>query len=232
MWSEIEQIFRQATRQIAEHVADFLPGLVVALMLIVFTLVVAILVRLLLARGLRGLDFDRHADRWGVTGMLGRPTAATPSQTVAQVTYWTILILGLLLSLTALDASMPSRLALSVFEYLPHLVAAFLILVVGNIAARLLAHSALIGAVNMQWHSARLISLAVKWLVLLVAVAMALDHLGIGRSILLLAFGIFFGGVVLAAALALGLGAKDAVSRALERQSRERARRDDRLDHV
>ena len=118
------------------------------------------------------------------------------------------------------------------FEYVPHLLAALMILVVGAVAARFLARSALIGAVNMQIRSARLLSLAVKWLVLLVAVAMALDHLGIGRTVLLLAFAILFGGIVFAAALAVGLGAKDAVGRALERQLREPPRGQDKVDHV
>jgi hypothetical protein len=231
MWAEVSQVLRQATRQIAEHVANFLPGVVVSVVLILVTVVVAILVRLLLVRALRGLDFDRRADRWGLAPVLARPSV-TPSHTVARVTYWTILVLGLLLSLTALDASMPSRLALSVFWYIPHLIAAAIILIVGGIAARFLAHSVLIGAVNMHMQSARLLSLAVKWLVLLVAVAMALDHLAIGRSVLLLAFGIFFGGVVFAAALAVGLGAKDAVSRALDRQLHEPTRSEDRVDHV
>jgi hypothetical protein len=90
----------------------------------------------------------------------------------------------------------------------------------------------LIGAVNMQIQSARLLSLAAKWLVLLVAVAMALDHLRIGRTILVLAFAILFGGIVLAAALAVGLGARDVVSRALERQVREPPPRDDTVNHV
>jgi hypothetical protein len=84
----------------------------------------------------------------------------------------------------------------------------------------------------MQIQSARLLSLAVKWLVLLVAVAMALDHLGIGRSVLLLAFAILFGGIVLAAALALGLGARDAVKEAIDRQRREPPRSDDTVNHV
>jgi hypothetical protein len=78
---------------------------------------------------------------------------------------------------------------------------------------------------------ARLLSLTVKWLVLIVAAAMALDHIGIGRSVLLLAFGILFGGVVLALALAVGLGAKEVVARALDRELREPAGRD-KLDHV
>ena len=77
----------------------------------------------------------------------------------------------------------------------------------------------------------RLLSLTVKWLVLIVAAAMALDHIGIGRTVLLLAFGIVFGGVVLAIALAVGLGARDAVSRALDRQLREPSG-GDKLDHV
>jgi hypothetical protein len=83
----------------------------------------------------------------------------------------------------------------------------------------------------MGVQSARLLSLTVKWLVLIVAAAMALDHIGIGRTILLLAFGILFGGVVLALALAVGLGARDIVSRGLERQLREPGR-EDTVDHV
>jgi hypothetical protein len=191
MWAQVDRILRQASTQIA----DFLPGLLVSLMLILVTFVVALLARMLLVRALRGLDFDRWADHSGMAALVGWPTTSAPSQTVARVVYWTILILGLLVSLTTLNATIPSRLALSVFEYVPHLLAALMVLVVGAVAARFLARSTLIGAVNMQIRSARLLSLLVKWLVLLVAVAMALDHLGIGRTVMLLAFAILFGGI-------------------------------------
>jgi uncharacterized membrane protein len=107
-----------------------------------------------------------------------------------------------------------------------------MILIVGAVAARFLARSVLIGAVNMQIQSARLLSLAVKWVVILVAVAMALDHLSIGRTVLLLAFAILFGGIVLATALAVGLGARDVVRRTLERQLREPPPADDKVNHV
>ena len=85
--------------------------------------------------------------------------------------------------------------------------------------ARYLARSALISAVNMQVRSARLIGLGVKWMVLLLSAAMALNQLSIGGQILTLAFGILFGGIVLALALAVGLGSKDVVSRTWEQQS-------------
>ena len=196
----------------ADYVANFLPGLLVSLTLVLVTFAIALLARILLLRALRGLDFDRRVERVRLSALLGWPASTSLSQTLARVVYWTILILGVLVALTALNATIPSQLAMSVFEYVPHLLAALMILVVGGIAARFLARSVLIGAVNMQIQSARLISLGVKWLVLLVAVAMALDHLRIGGSILRLAFAILFGGIVFAAALALGLGVRDAVT--------------------
>ncbi len=232
MWEQIDRILRHATRQIVDQVADFLPGVVVALALLLAALVVAVAVRVLLVRVLRGLQFDRRAEQWGLAGFANWSASSSPSQAVARATSWVILFLGILVSLTALNATIPSRLAMSMFEYVPHLLAALMILVGGGIIARFLARSALIGAVNMRIRFARLISLAVKWLVLLVAIAMALDHLGIGRSILPLAFGIVFGGVVLAAALAVGLGARDVVGRALEQQLGEAPSADDKVDHV
>jgi hypothetical protein len=155
----------------------------------------------------------------------------TAAEFVASAAYWTVLALGLLLGLTALDAALPSQFALAVLAYIPNLAAAALILLVGSMFARFLARTVLIGAVNMRLQFARVLSLGVKWLVLIVAAAMALDHLGIGRTVLLLAFGIVFGGIVLSTALAVGLGAKDVVGRALERQLREPTP-EDKLDHV
>ena len=202
-----------------------------ALLLLLATILVAVLVRTLLLRALRGLEFDQWAERAGVATIIGW-LAASPSQSLTRLAYWSVLILGVLVSLTALDASMPSRLALTVFDYFPNVLAALVILVLGSIAAQFLARSTLIGAVNMRLQSARLLSLIVKWLVLLVTVAMALDHLGIGRNVLLLAFGIVFGGIALAAALAVGLGARDAVRDAIARQLRESSRGDDTVNHL
>jgi len=230
MVEQFDRALRLASARIVESVANFLPGALVFLVLLVGTLVVAFVLRYALRRALTGLDFDRRAELLGISLAEWTPSRSA-STLVTSVAYWTVLALGLLLGLTALDAALPSQFALSVLEYVPHLLAALVILVVGGVVARFLARAILIGAVNMGVQYARLLSLTVKWLVLIVAAAMALDHIGIGRTVLLLAFGILFGGVVLAIALAVGLGARDVVSRALDRQLREPPR-DDKLDHV
>jgi hypothetical protein len=108
---------------------------------------------------------------------------------------------------------------LRIFSYLPNVAAAAFVLIAGLFVARFLARSVLISAVNMQIQSARLLSLGVKWLVMVLTFAMALDHLGIGGQIVLMGFAILFGGIVLTLALAVGLGSKEMVSRSWERQA-------------
>jgi hypothetical protein len=183
-------------------------------------------------RLMRGFDFDQRASQLGLAFLAKWSVAGSPSLALARLLFWTIVMLGLLAGLTALDARMPSEFALTIFDYMPDLLAALVIVIVGNILARFLARSVLISAVNMQIQAARLLSMGVKWLVLVLAGAMALEHLRIGRQILLLAFGILFGGIVLALALAVGLGSKEMVTRSLERQIREAGEESDKLNHV
>jgi hypothetical protein len=98
---------------------------------------------------------------------------------------------------------------------------AVLVLVVGSVIARYLSRSVLIGAVNLNLNYARLLSVGVRWLVLVLTVAMALEHLRIATGIVELAFGILFGGIVFALALAVGLGSKDLITKSLERDAQK-----------
>ena len=230
MVEEIRRALGLAGTRIVDAIANFLPGLLAFLLILIAALIVAAIVRYAVLRALNGLNFDRRAELFGAPLAEWTPSGSA-SKLVASAAYWAILLTGLLLGLTALDAALPTQFATSVLQYVPHLVAALAILLLGAIIARFLARAVLIEAVNMGIQSARLLSLAVKWMVLIVAAAMALDHISIGRTAMLLAFGIVFGGIVLATALAVGLGAKDAVSRALERQLRQPSG-EDKLDHV
>jgi hypothetical protein len=232
MWEQTNRIISQAATRISDNIAGFLPGVVVFCLIVLVAAVVAVAVRLLVLRLLKGIDFDGRASHLGLAFLGEWSASSSPSVGMARLVFWAILVLGLLAALTALDATMPSQFALTIFDYMPDLLAALFILIVGNILARFLARSVLITAVNMQIQTARLLSLGVKWLVLVLAGAMALEHLRIGRQILLLAFGILFGGIVLALALAVGLGSKDMVSRSLERQIREPSDDEDKLNHV
>jgi hypothetical protein len=128
-------------------------------------------------------------------------------------------MLGLIIGVSAFDAAYSNTTYVSTFllPYLTHSVGAILILLAGNIVARFLSRTVLIGAVNARLQYARFLSLGVKWMVLVVTAAMVLDHLEVGGTIVDLAFGILFGGIVLTLSLAVGLGSRDLVSRSFEK---------------
>ncbi len=141
-----------------------------------------------------------------------------PAVLVSRAIAYLVVVVGFLIGMEAFDAEWTSLLARNVFAYIPNILAAVLVLLVGSIIARFLARSALIGAVNMNLQYARLLSVGVKWLVVVLAAAMALDQLGIAPRIVELAFGILFGGIGhLRPALAIGLGSKELVTKSLDR---------------
>jgi len=107
----------------------------------------------------------------------------------------------------------------NIFAYIPNVLAALLLMLVGNVIARFLVRSVLIGAVNLNVQYARFLSIGVKWIVIVLAFAMALEHLKIAPSIVELAFGILFGGIVLALSLAVGLNSKDLIAKSRERDA-------------
>jgi hypothetical protein len=219
MWEQINGLLTQASGRIVSGVANFLPGLLALILIMMVTVTVALVVRVILRRFLLSIDFDEHVARWGFEEFSGSP-GRRPALLITRIVTWSIIILGMLLGISALDAALPSLLVVRVFDYIPNVIAAFLVLAVGAFLARFLSRSVLISAANMRIQSARLLSLGVKWMLLVLAAAMALQHLGIGGSIVTLSFAILFGGIVLALALAVGLGSKDMVSRSWEKQTR------------
>lgn len=218
MSSEVDEVLKQTISRITDALANFLPGLLALLVIIPLTIMIAFILRVVVRRSLERIRFDNRLDQWGFSAVAEFSPARSPSQLIARAVFLAILGVGILIGLSALDSSLPSMLIERLFDYLPNLAAAILIMFVGVVVARFVARSVLIGAVNMQLQSARLLSVGVKWLVLVLTLAMALDHLRIGGLVVQLSFAILFGGIVLALALAVGLGSKEMVRRSWERQ--------------
>ena len=213
MWEHINEALGDGVRRVLQGVVDFLPGLVILLLALVCASVVAWVVSILTRALLRWVKFDKRMEALGFAGLADWSPSRSPTLLVAKIAWWLIIMFGLLVGLAGFAADLASKIVMETLGYLPNVLVGLSLLAIGNLLARFLARGALIGAVNLQIRSAQLISLVVKWLVLVITAAMVLDHMHIGGGIVKLAFAILFGGVVLALALAVGLGWKDLVSR-------------------
>ncbi|MBK9168650.1 MAG: hypothetical protein IPM24_14435 [Bryobacterales bacterium] len=221
MMEHVNLALTEATRRVVFGIADFLPGLAALILAVIVSCLLAWIFSWIVRRSLRGVDFDERLDQWGFSALADWSPDKSPTLLVSRAVAWGIILMGFLVGLTALQAELASAMVARLFGYLPNLVVGLVVLAIGSVLARYLARGVLIGAVNLNLHSARLLSMGVKWLVLVLTAAMALDHLRIGGDIVKLAFAILFGGIVLALALAVGLGSKDLVTRSLEKQTRE-----------
>jgi len=225
MWHHMSEALFQSMYRVLSLFIAILPGILAFFVALGLFTVVGMLLSALLRRILAAAKFDDRIAQDRVT--TDWAPSSSPSALIARASFWACVLLGLIIGVSAFDASYATgtTLPISLLPYLTHAVGAMLLLALGNIIARFLARTVLIGAVNAQLQYARFLSLGVKWLVLVLTAAMVLDHLQIGGNVVELAFGILFGGIVLTLALAVGLGSRDLVSRSLENRSERSSER-------
>jgi len=221
MWQQIKQALVESTARFLTRFAELLPGIAALIVAVLFSIIVGLILAAIVRRLLASVKFDQRLSRWGFPGLAEWSPSSSPSLLVSRALATLVIVAGFLIGLAAFDAEWTSLLARSIFAYIPNILGAALVLLFGNVIARFIARTVLIGAVNLNLHYARFLSVGVKWLVIVLTVAMALEHLKIAPGIVELAFGILFGGIVLALALAVGLGSKDLVSKSLERDAQK-----------
>ncbi|MEK7850760.1 MAG: hypothetical protein AAB275_02650, partial [Deltaproteobacteria bacterium] len=157
--------------------------------------------------------------KWGISGAMTKGgIRSSPSKIVSSVSYWGILSGFFMMGFIALDILPINNLISDFLSYLPSIIAAVVIIVMGFVLGNLGERAVLVAAGNAGIGQADLVGKGVKLFIVVMTVSMALDQLGIARGIIIAAFSISFGGVVFAISLAFGLGAKDMAREFLEKR--------------
>jgi hypothetical protein len=200
----------------------WLPNLIGAIVIVLVGWLIARLVAALIRRGMRALNADRAVE----TGSVGKyKNSVAPdlkaSDLVATIAFWFVLGIAVLLALSALKIPMLGAAIGQVVGYLPNVIAAILILIVG------VAIAGAVGALSQRFAGdtmlGRIVQTAVPIVVLSLTIAMALVELQIAPSIVLATYVIVLGSIGLGLALAFGLGGREVASTML-RSGYENAR--------
>jgi hypothetical protein len=232
MQSLFKDAFTEPFARLSQEFAHVLPGLVSVCLILIAGGLLAALARFLVYHLLRVFHFDRLAARSGLAGLIEHARVfRSPSDFAARMVQGFLWLVIILAALGAIQSPLADTLLARFVNFVPELVAAVLILLLGNFVSKFLARSALLAAVNAQWATARIVAGGVRILVMLMAVAMALEELRIGRSVLLVSFAIVFAGFVIAASIAFGLGGRDIARRWMETKIQKTLPEDDQLFH-
>jgi hypothetical protein len=211
-------------------------NVIVMLFILLMGWVIGRIVRWALHSFLRLVHFDRFAHRLGFSDVLMRAgVRLAPAAALSFLVYYFLFFIFLLLGLHALESPAIDAFIAQLFAYLPRLAAALLILFAGYLVSAFVNRTVLIAAVNANLQFARALATAAQTLVLIFFLAISLEQAGIGQGIIVATFSILFGGVVLALALAFGLGGRDLAKDILEQRfgkHRQKPKRKAEMDEI
>jgi hypothetical protein len=206
---------------------------VLTLSIVLVGWLIASVLRYLTRTLLTRLGFGRLSARQGLTDMLRAADLPEPERLVAAIVFWIVWIGFLLSGVDVLGLTAVRGMIDDFAEFVPRLLVAIAILVVGFVFANVAWRATQLAAVNARVPSPRVLSGTVRALVLLLTGAMALDQIAVARTIVLTAFAIAFGAVMLGLAIAFGVGGGGIARRILEHwfPEQEESRPDD-LRHL
>jgi len=221
MRSLVDRMLLDPFNRIADQSAHVVPILIMVLVTLIIGGFLAYVARWLTLRLLQLARFDHLVQRTGFSSMIERTGVfRSPSDLGARFVQGLVWLFTILFALNAAGTPASVGLVTRFVDYIPNIIAAGLVLLLGVVVSRVISRSALLAAVNAQWPGARLIAGGVRVLVMTLAVVIALEQLHIGSLPLLVAFAIVFAGIVFALAIAFGLGARDMARQWIEAKVR------------
>lgn len=206
----------QAVHELARDFARFVPRLIVFVIIAFVGWVIAYLLKLIARSILRLIKFDKLSENAGASQLLAKADLPPSSEILGRLVFWVAWLGFILLGINALGIFGLQEHISRFFLFLPRLVAALFIMFVGLLAASFFSRATLLAAVNSNFASPRLLSMAVRTIIVVFVLSMVFEELGIAEQTVRVAFGIVFGAVMLGLAIAFGAGGKDLAQRFLE----------------
>ena len=192
----------------AQVFGELIPALLGALVIVFAGYLLARLLEKVVERFLRRIRLNDLLERGGVTQAVERSGSdVNPTRVLSNLVFWLVMFAVILIAATAIGLQSLTNVFSELVSYIPSVIAAIVIILIGIVLGGFVG--GLIAAAVGAMHGGRALARIGRGGVILLAVFMALQELGIATDIVTTAFAILFGAIALALALAFGLGNRD-----------------------
>lgn len=184
-------------------------GLLVIVLLLI-GLAIARLIRAAVVKILKTLKVDFLADRIELTGLLSKGNIKrTLSELIGDICYWFAILASVAVAINAIGLTVATDLLNRIILYIPNIIAAIFILILGILGATLLGNGAKTAAANAGVEQAHALGNIVKIIITVFTAIIALEQLAINMRLIEFTITIFVATLGLGTAIAFGLGCKD-----------------------
>ncbi|MBU1905540.1 MAG: hypothetical protein KJ923_00905 [Candidatus Omnitrophica bacterium] len=208
--SNWQVILLEPARIVLAQIGKFLVNVLLVIIILIIGWIIARLIKAVVIKTLKAIKMDKLADRIELSNLLEKGGITHSfSELIGIICYWLALLVAFVVAINAAGLTIAADLLNKVILYIPNVIAAMFILILGMFIATLLKNIVQTAANNAGIPQGNLLSRVVEAIIVVFAVIVALEQLQIGIRITELTISIILGSLGLAVALAFGLGCRD-----------------------
>ncbi len=191
-------------------VGNFVGALIGVLLILIIGWLIAKVVQNIVVRFLKAVNLDSISEQLNIDKFLAKGGIKyTLSELLGVLCYWLTVLIVLVVAINAVGLTVAADLLNKIVLYVPNVIVSIFILILGMFVSIFLSTIVQTTATNAGIEYARLLGKVVQVAVVIFAIAIALEQLNIGSTIIALAVNIILASLGLGLALAFGLGCKD-----------------------
>jgi hypothetical protein len=208
--SSWQVVLLEPARTVLAQIGQFLVNILLVIIILIIGWVIAKLIKTVITKGLRAIKLDELSDRIELETMLEKGGIGySLSELIGLICYWLVILVTFMVAINAVGLTIAADLLNKIVLYIPNVVAAVFILILGMFAATILKNLVVTAANNAGLSQGKLLGKASEIIVIAFAVFVGLEQLRIGIQITQLTISIVLGSIGFGLALAFGLGCKD-----------------------
>lgn len=213
MW---RTVLFEPVSNLLSRIGTLLGNLLLVILILVVGWLIAKFIQRLITRLFKIIRIDNIADQIGANSFLSRGgIKQTLAELIGTICYWLVLLIVVVVAVNAVGLTVAADLLNRIVLYIPNVIIAIIVLALGMFVATFLAATVQTAAANAGIEQAKLLAKIVEVIIVILAIAMALEQLNIGAAVINTLVTVVLASLGLGFALAIGLGCKDLVGRML-----------------
>ena len=203
-------VLLEPARAVLAQISQFMINALLVIIILIIGWLVSKAVRSVVSKTLRLAKLNELSNRIELDKLLDKGGITYPlSDLLGGICYWLGLLITFMVAVNAIGLTVAADLLNQVVLYIPNVIAALFILILGMFASTILKNIVQTAASNAGLNQGKLLAQVVETIVIVFAIFVGLEQLKIGISITELTLAIILGSIGLGLALAFGLGCKD-----------------------
>jgi len=205
-----QAVLLEPAKTVITQIGQFLINVLLMIIILIIGWMISKVIKGLVVRILKAVKLDDLSERIELDNLLAKGGIQySLSELIGVICYWLALLVTFVVAINAIGLTVAADLLNTVVLYIPNVIAAMFVLILGIFVASLLKSIVQTAANNAGIAQSNLLGKVVEIAVAVFAIAIALQQLNIGARIIELAISVLLGSIGLAVALAFGIGCKD-----------------------